>query len=64
MSTKGKASNTVQDVKGRLKEAAGRLTGNRDLKNKGRADEAKAGMKNAGESVKDAAHEVKDAVTE
>jgi uncharacterized protein YjbJ (UPF0337 family) len=64
MSTNDKASNRVQDVKGRLKEAAGRLTGNRDLKNEGKADEAKAGMKNAGESVKDAAHEVKDAVTE
>ncbi len=64
MSTQDKATNRVQDVKGRLKEAAGRLTGNRDLKNKGKADEAKAGMKKAGENVKDAAHEVKDAVTE
>ena len=63
MSTKDRASNNTQDVKGRVKEAAGSITGNDDLKNKGKTDQAKAGMKNAGEDVKDAAHKVKDAIT-
>jgi uncharacterized protein YjbJ (UPF0337 family) len=63
MSDKDRASNNRQDVKGRVKEAAGSITGNDDLKNKGKTDQAKAGMKNAGEDVKDAAHKVKDAVT-
>jgi uncharacterized protein YjbJ (UPF0337 family) len=63
MSTKDRASNRVQDTKGRVKEAAGTLTGNRDLKNKGKTDQAKAASKNRGEDLKDAAHKVKDAVT-
>jgi uncharacterized protein YjbJ (UPF0337 family) len=61
--TKDRASNRAQDAKGRVKEAAGSVTGNRDLKNKGKTDQAKAGMKNSGEDLKDAAHKVKDAVT-
>lgn len=63
MVSKHRASNKAQDAKGRVKEAAGSVTGNRDLKNKGKKDQAKAGMKNAGEDLKDAAHNVKDAVT-
>jgi uncharacterized protein YjbJ (UPF0337 family) len=63
MSTKDRASNRAQDAKGRVEEAAGSLTGNRDLKNQGKSDQAKARVKNAGEDLKDAAHEVKDAVT-
>jgi len=63
MSTKDRASNRAQDAKGRVKEAAGRVTGNRDLKNKGKTDQAKAGAKNVGEDLKDAAHKVKKAVT-
>jgi len=63
MSTKDRASNRIQDAKGRAKEAAGSVTGNRDLKNKGKTDQAAAGMKNVGEDVKDAAHKVKEAVT-
>jgi len=63
MSTKDRASNRTQDAKGRVKEAIGRLTGNRALKNKGETDQAKAGAKKVGEDLKDTAHEVKDAVT-
>jgi uncharacterized protein YjbJ (UPF0337 family) len=63
MGNKDRASNNAQDVKGRVKEAAGSITGNDELKNKGKTDQAKAGLKNAGEDVKDAAHRVKDAVT-
>ena len=63
MSNKDRASNRAQDAKGRVKEAAGSITGNRDLKNKGKTDQAKAGLKNAGEDLKDAGHKVKNAVT-
>jgi uncharacterized protein YjbJ (UPF0337 family) len=56
MGTKDRASNRAQDAKGRVKEAAGNVTGNRHLKNKGKTDQAKAGMKNAGEDLKDAGH--------
>jgi uncharacterized protein YjbJ (UPF0337 family) len=63
MSTKDRASNRAQDTKGRVKEAAATLTGNRDLKNKGKTDQAKAASKNRGENLKDAVHKVKDAVT-
>jgi len=63
MSTKDRASNRTQDAKGRIKEATGSITGNRDLKNEGKTDQAKAGMKNVGEDLKDAGHKVKDAVT-
>ncbi len=63
MGTKDRASNRTQDAKGRVKEAIGSITGNRDLKNKGKTDQAEAGMKNTGEDLKDAAHRAKDAVT-
>jgi uncharacterized protein YjbJ (UPF0337 family) len=36
--------------------------GNKDLETKGKTDQAKAGLKDAGEKVKDAASNVKDAV--
>ena len=48
-----KARNAAQDVKGKAKEAAGRATDDHELANKGRADQAKAGVKKAGEKVKD-----------
>jgi uncharacterized protein YjbJ (UPF0337 family) len=64
MGTKDRASNRAQDVKGRAKEAAGSITGNDDLKNKGKTDQAKAELKNTGEDLKDAAGKVKDAITE
>jgi len=62
MGTKDKASDKAQDLKGRAKEAAGSVTGNEDLKRKGKADQTKAALKDSGERVKDAASHVKDAV--
>jgi uncharacterized protein YjbJ (UPF0337 family) len=64
MGRKDRASNKMQDAKGRVKETVGSAVGNEDLENKGRTDQAKAGMKDAGEDLKDAAHKVKDAVTQ
>jgi uncharacterized protein YjbJ (UPF0337 family) len=60
MGTKDRASNRAQEAKGRAKEAAGSMTGNRDLKNKGVSDQAKAEMK---ESLEDAGYKVKGAAT-
>ena len=48
-----KARNAKQNVKGRVKETAGAATGNKKLKNKGKADQAKAKVKQKGEKVKD-----------
>ena len=39
--------------RGRVKEAAGALTGDRSLKNKGRVDQAKGSVKNAVDKVAD-----------
>ena len=44
----------AEEAVGKVKETAGKLTGNEDLEAQGRADQAKADVKNAGESVKDA----------
>ena len=63
MGTKDKASNQAQNLKGKVKEAAGKVTGDDKLRAKGKADQTKASLKGAGESVKDAASNVKDAVT-
>jgi uncharacterized protein YjbJ (UPF0337 family) len=45
-------------VKGRLKEAAGALTGDDDLKRKGKLDQAAADVKETVENVVDKAKEV------
>ena len=44
----------VDKAKGRAKEAAGALTGNKRLKNEGRVDQAKGSAKNAADKVADA----------
>ena len=49
----------VQDAGGRVKEAAGTLTGDDSLKNEGKVDQASASIKSA---VGDAADKVKDIV--
>ena len=63
MGTQDKASNKVQDLKGKAKETVGKVTGDEDLESEGNADQAKAAVKDVGEKVKDAASKVKDAVT-
>jgi uncharacterized protein YjbJ (UPF0337 family) len=50
---------TTDDLKGRAKEAAGDLTGDRDLKNEGKVDRASGSVK---DKVGDAADKVKDAL--
>jgi uncharacterized protein YjbJ (UPF0337 family) len=43
----------VDKAKGRAKEAAGAVSGNKRLKNEGRADQAKGSIKNAADKVTD-----------
>jgi uncharacterized protein YjbJ (UPF0337 family) len=54
MSDTDKAKNKIEDVGGKAKEGLGKATGDRDTENEGRADQAKADVKDAGEKVKDA----------
>lgn len=51
---------TADDVKGRVKEAGGALTGDDDLKNEGKVDQAAGTVK---DKAGDAVDKVKDAVT-
>jgi uncharacterized protein YjbJ (UPF0337 family) len=62
MGTSDKVSNKSQDLAGKVKEAGGKLSGDRNLEREGKADQAKAALKDAGEKVKDAASSVKHAV--
>ncbi|MGV8973467.1 MAG: CsbD family protein [Rhodoglobus sp.] len=54
MSATDKIKNAAEDLAGHAKEAAGNATGKEDLEAEGRADQAKADLKKAGENVKDA----------
>ena len=45
---------SIDETKGKIKEAAGDLTGDKDLKNEGKVDQASG-------KVKDAVYKVKDA---
>jgi uncharacterized protein YjbJ (UPF0337 family) len=56
-----KAENEGTDLKGKVKESAGKATGNESLESEGKADQGEAKVKKAGEHVKDAADDVKDA---
>lgn len=58
-----KISNKVEDAKGKVKEGAGDVTGNDDLKNEGKGDQASAAVKDGVEKVKDAIGDVKDKLT-
>lgn len=48
-----KARDKAQQAQGGMKEAAGKATGDEDLRNEGKADKAKGNLKEAGEKVKD-----------
>ena len=54
MATADKAKNSAQRAKGKVKETAGKATGNDKLRAKGKADQTKGNLKQAGENVKDA----------
>jgi uncharacterized protein YjbJ (UPF0337 family) len=49
-----KARNTADTAKGKAKDVAGRVTGDKDLESEGKADQVVGHLKQAGEKVKDA----------
>jgi uncharacterized protein YjbJ (UPF0337 family) len=64
MATKDKASNKIQDIRGKVEETVGKATGNEDLENQGKTDQVESAMKGVGEKAKDAVESVKHAVTD
>jgi uncharacterized protein YjbJ (UPF0337 family) len=54
MSAEDKAKNAAQKTAGKVKEGAGKMTGDQSLEAEGRGDQAKGDLKQAGEKVKDA----------
>ncbi len=55
-------SGSTDDIKGRIKEAAGDLTNDDDLKREGKADQAGAKVKDAAEKLQDKVGDAVDAV--
>src|SRR6185503_17086801 len=53
MSAADKIKNAAQDLAGKAKEAAGKVTGNEKLQAEGKTDQTKADAKKAGENIKD-----------
>ena len=53
MSAADKIKNAAQDLIGKAKEAAGKVTDNEELHAEGKADQTRADAKKAGENVKD-----------
>ena len=54
MSSHSDHDRTAQDLQGKVKEAAGKLTGDESLERQGKTDQAKSDLKQAGEKIKDA----------
>jgi uncharacterized protein YjbJ (UPF0337 family) len=51
---RNKTRNKTQELKGQVKEAAGRVNDDPRLEAEGRADQSKANLKQAAEKIKDA----------
>jgi uncharacterized protein YjbJ (UPF0337 family) len=54
MGLEDKMKNEGEDLKGKAKEATGKVTGDRQKEAEGKSDQAKSDLKDAGEKVKDA----------
>ena len=54
MSATDKVKDKLQEVKGHVKEAAGKATNDRSMEAEGKGDKASGNLKQAGEKVKDA----------
>jgi uncharacterized protein YjbJ (UPF0337 family) len=54
MGASDKTKNAADQLKGRAKEAAGAVTGNSNLKLRGRAEQASASLRQSFEKLKDA----------
>ncbi|MBE3000674.1 CsbD family protein [Nocardiopsis sp. HNM0947] len=53
MSKEEKGQSKVEQAKGKLKETAGKVTGNESLEGEGRAEQAKGKLREGKEDVKD-----------
>ena len=62
MSARNKMSNAAQGARGKAKELAGMVAGHRRTAQKGRRQQVRADLKNAGEQVKDSGRKVKDSM--
>ncbi|HSN06005.1 MAG TPA: CsbD family protein [Candidatus Angelobacter sp.] len=60
MSTEDKAKNLADKAGASVKEAAGKVTGDESMQQEGRAEKAKADLKQTGEKVKDTLRDVSD----
>lgn len=60
MSAKDKFDIKAQELKGKAKDATGKLINNEQMQAEGKADQAAAGTKQAGEKLKDTAKDVTD----
>ena len=58
-----KFSNKAEELGGRAKEAAGAATGDDDLKNEGKGDQASAAVKKGAEKIKDKANDISEKIT-
>jgi uncharacterized protein YjbJ (UPF0337 family) len=54
MAATGTAKNSAERAKGKVRETAGKVTGDDSLRAEGEADQVKGSVKQAGKSVKDA----------
>ena len=54
MSATDKAKDKAQEVAGKVKEKAGQASDDDDLEARGKADQTKGNLKQAGEKIKDA----------
>lgn len=63
MSISDKFSNKAEELKGRAKETAGAATGDDDLKNDGKGDQASSAVKDGVGKVKDKANDIADKLT-
>ena len=59
---KDRAEGTWDKTKGKVKEGAGRVTGDRDLEAEGKADQAEGSLERAKGHVKEAGKRVKEGV--
>ena len=54
MSGADKAKNKLEELGGKVKEAVGKITGDKSTENEGKGDQVESNLKDAGEKLKDA----------
>jgi len=54
VSVADKAKNKLEEIGGKVKEAVGKIAGDRSTENEGKSDQVESNLKDAGEKVKDA----------